>query len=99
LRVTLERPDAFRSVHPGGASVPAWVAGAIAGAGGRQLTLALSVNGVIQGVVPTDASGDEARFGGLVPPSAFRPGANDVRVYAIDSRGRALSTILTSRDG
>ena len=99
LRVTLERPDAFRSVDPGGASVPAWVAGGIAGAGGRRLTLALSVNGVIQGVVQTYAAGDEARFGGLVPPSAFRPGANDVRVYAIDGRGRALSTILSSRDG
>ena len=58
--------------------------------GGRRgdSTLALSVNGVIQGVVPTYASGDEARFGGLVPPSAFRPGANDVRVYAIDGRPR-----------
>jgi hypothetical protein len=89
LRVRLERARAFDAVRPDGAVVPAFVGGTIPGANGKRMSLALAVNGVIQGVAPTYVAGEETQFGGLVPASAFRPGKNDVRVYVIAGSGKS----------
>jgi len=87
LRAHLESPDAFDSVQADGSSVPAFVAGSLDGAGDERLNVAIAANGVVDAVVPTYRSGDGIRFGGLVPPTAFRDGANDVRLYLVDDAG------------
>jgi hypothetical protein len=87
LRARLERPNAFDSVQTHGGSVPAFVNGTIEGGGSERLNVAIAVNGVIRGVAPSYQSGAETRFGGLVPPSAFRPGPNDLRLYSIEAAG------------
>jgi hypothetical protein len=87
LHAQIEQAGSFASVNPTGATVPAFVSGTLSGGTGGLQSLALVVNGVVQGVAPPYSSGGETHFGGLVPPSAFRPGKNDVRVYAITGSG------------
>jgi hypothetical protein len=87
LHAHIEQAGSFDSVNPTGATVPAFVSGTLSGGTGGLQSLALVVNGVVQGVAPPYSSGGETHFGGLVPPSAFRPGKNAVRVYAITGSG------------
>jgi hypothetical protein len=97
LRASIDRPEAYRSVDPAGSEVPAFVGGRLSGAPG-DARLAIVVNGVIRGTASSYAGG--TRFGGFVPPSAFRPGSNEVRLYAITGEGdERAATIVTSRDG
>jgi hypothetical protein len=88
LRAQFDRQGDFDSVDPQGSEVPAFVGGVITGGpSSGQQTFAIGVNGVIQGMAQTYTSGGETRFGGLVPPSAFRSGSNDVRLYEITGTG------------
>jgi hypothetical protein len=89
LRAQFDRQGEFDKVDPHGREVPAFVGGVITGGPSMQKTFAIGVNGVIQGMAQTYTSGGDTRFGGLVPPSAFRPGSNDLRLYEITGTGAA----------
>jgi hypothetical protein len=98
-RVALERASAYDSVEPRASVVPAFVNGTITGAPAGPLRVAVAVNGVIRAVAPSYDSAGEARFGTLVPPSSFRAGRNEVRIYLITGAGESRRTILLPRDG
>jgi hypothetical protein len=93
--VELEGSDSFDSVERHGAVVPSFVRGRFSRGGRPGLRAAVAVNGTIRSVAPTYDDEGETRFGAVVPPSAFRAGANDVSVYLIAGRGasRRLSPI------
>jgi hypothetical protein len=81
----LHAPD-YEDVDPSGPFVPSLVLGRVSdgGSGGRDV--AVAVNGRIAGVGETFtlAEGDEGELISLmVPPSAFKRGRNDVRVYEV----------------
>jgi Sulfatase len=95
LRVALEHPDAYKSVDPGAAVVPALVEGKLTGAADGGERVAVAVNGVIRGVATPYRSGGELRFGAFVPASSFKRGGNDVAIFAISGAGltRRLSPV------
>jgi hypothetical protein len=97
MRVKLDDGDAYGSVNPTGAVVPAFVGGVVSGAPQNKLTLAVSINGVVQGVASTYSADGDTRFGAVVPAAAFRRGRNAVAVLAIEGAGkeRRLSRLAT----
>lgn len=74
----------YRRVNPSRTGVvPSYVTGRLSGIPpGR--TLAIAVNGTIRATSESYSVGGRVRFSGLVPPSAFRRGRNDVRVLLVD---------------
>jgi hypothetical protein len=88
LRARLDHPDAFDSVNTHGSTVPAFVSGTLQGSPAGRVDVAFAVNGVVEGVAASYRSGDQTRFGGLVPPDSFRTGANDLRLYEVDRNSK-----------
>jgi hypothetical protein len=83
LRTKLDNADAYKSVDPDGAVVPAFVSGRLTGPVEAGQRVVVAVNGVVRGAALTYGDGDEIRFGSVVPAEAFRPGRNAVRVLAV----------------
>jgi hypothetical protein len=77
-QVDFDAPNLFSSVNPQGSVVPAYVTGRITGAVAAAPRLVLAVNGRISAVTDSYRSGEELRFGAMVPPGAFRRGRNTV---------------------
>jgi hypothetical protein len=76
----------YENVDPGSPFVPAHVVGTVAGGGDGGREVAVAVNGTIVGVGETFTvvEGEEGELVSvMVPPESFRPGRNDVRVYAV----------------
>jgi hypothetical protein len=88
-RLELDHGDAYESVDPRDAELPAFVAGTLGGPARAGERLVVAVNAVIRGAARTYADGDEIRFGTVVPASAFRAGRNAVTVYAVTGEGRS----------
>jgi hypothetical protein len=67
---------------PAARVVPTSIAGGLSGvtAGGD---VAIAVNGRIWAVAPSFEQGGNTRFSALLPPTAFRPGDNDIRVFLV----------------
>jgi len=97
LRAELDHADAYDSVDPRAAAVPAFVDGTLRGPAAAGQRLAVAVNGVVQGVAKGYDSGGGIRFGALVPASAFRQGKNEVEIFVITGAGksRRLSPVGT----
>lgn len=76
---------------PAASVVPTSVAGGLLGvtAGGDA---AIAVNGRIWAVAPSFEQGGKTRFSALLPPTAFRPGENDIRIFLI-SRDRLVEAL------
>jgi hypothetical protein len=89
-RVELDDPLAFEKVDPRGSTVPALVSGRISG-GGPERALVVSVNGRLQALTRSYGEEGQRKFGALVPPSAFRRGANSVQVYELQNEGGTVS--------
>ena len=89
LRAELDHADAYDSVDPRAAVVPAFVDGTLRGPAAAGQRLAVAVNGVVQGVAKSYDSGGEIRFGALVPASAFRRGQNEVAIFVITGEGKS----------
>jgi hypothetical protein len=106
VAASIDNVDAFAIVDPDGPYVPVFVSGtatALDGATRVQVPLALAINGVIRATTQPSrraVSGRTGFWAALVPPDAYRVGANDVallevvsttppqlRTVAIDSRG------------
>ncbi len=78
-------PD-YADVDPDSPFVPAHVVGRVQGGGDGGRDVAVAVNGKIVGVGETFtlATGDEGELVSvMVPPSSFKAGRNDVRVYLV----------------
>jgi hypothetical protein len=97
LRAELDHADAYDSVDPRAAVVPAFVEGTLSGSADAGQRIAVAVNGVVHGVAKSYGSGGEIRFGALVPASAFRHGKNEVAIFVITGAGksRRLSPVGT----
>jgi hypothetical protein len=87
LRATIDQAADLRVVEPASGFIPGQITGTIKpgrAGGGRQI--ALAVNGTIAATGRTFSLDDTPRtehFEAIVPESAFRPGANSVRLYEI----------------
>ncbi len=81
-------PERVGQYDPRSAFAPTHLSGRIVGqgAGDAPLELAIAVNGYIRAVTRT-FSGEEARFTAMVAESAFRPGTNQIEVFAISEVG------------
>ena len=76
------RPE-YAAFAPGAPGLPAFVTGRLSGAASPNETVAVAVNGRVAAVTRSYRDGTEIRMGALVPPSAFRAGANRVEAFAV----------------
>jgi hypothetical protein len=91
--VALTDAQLYDAVDPASGLVPSFVRGRLtplAGAAGPP-AVAVAVNGVIAATTQAFVADDRTlTFGVLLPDSAFRPGANDVEVFAVSRSGGQL---------
>lgn len=88
VRVTLQNADRFEAVDPTSGFVPAEVVGTIYGPRVRELDLAVAVNGTVRATTrPYELGTSGATFAAVVPEDSFRPGRNDVEVFAAGTSG------------
>jgi sulfatase-like protein len=80
---------AFAAVDPHAAVVPSFVRASLSGPIASGQRVAVAVNGTVRGVSRAFQSNGQTRLGAMVPPSSFKGGKNDVRVYAITGDGEA----------
>jgi hypothetical protein len=94
MKAELDRASDLRSVNPDSAYVPALITGRISsGSGAGPFDLAISLNGTIVAVAASfrREGEDVDRFSFVVPESAFRPGANEARIYRVVEAGGGLT--------
>jgi hypothetical protein len=89
IAVRLDGRSYLAAVDPATDFLPSHVSGAVTGARGAQLDLAIAVNGMIASVTRTHLDQGQTRFATFVPESSLRPGANSVDLFAVRS-GRGL---------
>jgi hypothetical protein len=113
VAASIDGPDVFAIVDPEGPYVPVFVSGTattLDGASSAQVPLAIAVNGVIRATTQSSrrtVSGRTGFWAVLVPPDAYRPGANDIvpleivspnpprlRAVAVDARGSGPLNLL-----
>ncbi len=94
---TLDGPPGFQDVDPAGPSVPADISGDIHGPGSGPRELAVALNGRIAATTWSLVSNGREHYTALVPPGAFRPGANSVAVYSVGGSSRTELTALYAR--
>jgi hypothetical protein len=85
VRVVVEGRDALKNVNPEARELPAQLVGRFAqsdAAAAARHVLAVALNGKI--VATTRAWPGSLRWMAMLPPDAFRAGANDVEVFVVD---------------
>lgn len=88
LRVALNDPGRFRAVDPPAPTVPAEVDGYLRrGGSGALHQVAVALNGRIVATARTISRDQGEYFAALVPPEAFRRGANRVELFDISAPG------------
>jgi hypothetical protein len=89
-RASLSGARVYRSVRLNAATLPCYVSGRVKG-GKAPAAVALAINGRIAATSPTFRTlrSGPTWFAGMVPPSAFRAGANSVQVYAVSGSSAA----------
>jgi Sulfatase len=107
--VQIENRTLFDNVDPDAELLPNFVAGSLAGAGSRQLDLAVGVNGKIEATTKTFTQEGQTRFAAFVPEDSLHRGKNAVDVFAIVSggakpvleelRGGDFGLVLREREG
>ncbi len=84
LKGTLDSPDLFKKVFPEGSVIPSLVAGYLyREEKADHHYLAVAVNGIVRAVTRTYREDTVHRFSALVPEESFRPGSNNVEIFAI----------------
>lgn len=83
FRHVLARESRDPVVHPGSNRVPALVGGRLVGDGAAEAELAVVVNARIAGIATVYRSAGDVRFNALVAEGFFRPGRNDVTLFAV----------------
>ena len=86
LPATLDSPGRYAAMNPRAPRVPVDVSGRLPGRARRPRPIAIAVNGRIVATAWTLVGSSVEYFTALVPSSAFRRGANSVRVVGL-SRG------------
>ena len=89
----IDLAGSYRRVRLDSGSVPVKVAGRLTGRSSRRpSSVAIGVNGVIAATAPTltPRRGGPGYFSALLPETALRQGANEVRVFAIIRSGGRL---------
>ena len=89
--VRLDGRSYLAAVDPATDFLPSHVSGAITGARGAQLDLAIAVNGTLVSVTRTHLDQGLTRFATFVPEDSLRPGSNAVDVFAVRGSGRRLT--------
>ena len=89
--VRLDGRSYLAAIDPSTDFLPTHVSGAITGAHGAQLDLAVAVNGTIASVTRTHLDQGQTRFATFVPEDSLRPGSNEVDVFAVHGAGRRLA--------
>ncbi len=79
----LDFPDFFERVDPETSVTPALVSGRVYAEGKAPHDLAVAVNGVIRAVTRPYREGGASRFEAMVAEASFRPGSNNVEIFAI----------------
>jgi Sulfatase len=90
IAVSLDGRSYLAAVDPATDFLPSHVSGAVTGARGAQLDLAIAVNGTIASVTRTHLDHGQTRFATFVPESSLRPGSNSVDLFAVRRSGRGL---------
>ena len=81
LKIPLDEPNVSTYYDPGSGAVPSLIFGPILDPPARvPERLIVTLNGRVAAVA--EALDDGTSFTTLIPPSAFRPGANPLRLYA-----------------
>ncbi|RMH20789.1 MAG: hypothetical protein D6696_07300, partial [Acidobacteria bacterium] len=97
-RARLDDPALLLDVDPAADPLPGRISGRLLGAAATQpAALALAVNGVLRAFArPRRDEGAAGRFAFLVPPWAWRPGHNELGLYAAgrDDGGRPVLTTI-----
>ncbi|MEJ7714970.1 MAG: sulfatase-like hydrolase/transferase [Thermoleophilaceae bacterium] len=91
VRTKLVHPERFSKVRLSSTFIPAFVAGRIRGKRGQSTrNLAVAVNGRIRGVTRSFRlrHRKEESFALMIPPAAFRNGANSVEVFQVGKSRR-----------
>lgn len=89
LTVRLDHPEWYTGVDLDAEPFPAQLTGTISNSSGPidEAILAVSLNGRIEAVVRTYDEDGTTRFQAMLPPAAFRPGDNEVRVLLAGEPG------------
>jgi hypothetical protein len=95
--VTLAEAD-FEDVDPLGEFVPGALRARFSGLG-TDVPVAFAVNGRVAGTTETYAGPDGVRAFVVVPPTAFRPGANEVEVLTIEGGSPPRMNSVISANG
>ena len=100
-RAELYAPRELAAVDPASGFIPAQLTGRVRSAAPRKRALAFSVNGRIAAVGESFFLEDDGteRLSALVPPSAYRRGANEVEVLEIEGPGPGLRVRSLGRFG
>ena len=98
-QVEFDAPQLYSSVAPDGAEVPIYVTGRLSGAARSGEAVAVAVNGRIAAVGRSFRAGGDLRMGAVVPPTAFRKGANDVEALAVTASGAGPRLAQAGRTG
>jgi hypothetical protein len=88
--VVLDSAELLDDYERDSSVVPSYVTGRLAGDVAAGTPLAIAVNGRIAATTESFSEGDEVRIAGLVPPQAFRDGANTLEILAIETGGDRL---------
>ena len=102
VEVEVENESSLNDYHPAGASAPALIRGRLRCNRGLDAPtdLAVAVNGVIRGVAEVRQTTDGVgHWSTIVSENSFRPGQNDVRVYAVSQTGEDLTLSRLSNSG
>lgn len=85
LTVRLDHPEWYTDVDLDADPFPARLTGTLSSSSGSvdEAVLAVSLNGRIEAVVRTYDDEGATRFQAMLPPAAFRPGDNEVRVLLV----------------
>jgi len=86
---TVENGSHYEDVDPSADELPAFVAGALEGVR-RGGLVAISVNGRVVATARSFVEDGELKYGAVAPPAAFRPGRNEVGVFAAAPGGVLL---------
>jgi hypothetical protein len=90
IRIAVDEDEVLAGANPAADTVPAVVSGRVRGTIGRSqgLVVAVAVNGRIAATTATyqDVEGlADGQWMALVPPTMYREGFNDVRIYVVET--------------
>jgi len=92
LKAQVDDASAFHAIDTDGAFVPVYVSGAaqrVDGSSAARVPLAVAVNGIIRATTTVSRRAVAGRAGfwaALIPPAAYKSGANEVEIFEITER-------------